>query len=88
MTDAAVVVPTPIPTVKGWRRLLIRPFVATVRASLHLSPRPMAYLIRRQFARSAALTKAERQSRPALQQVEPRGPAGRLQSRAHLPVTW
>jgi acetyl esterase/lipase len=59
MSDAAVVVPTPIPTIKGWRRLLIRPFVATVRASLHLSPRPMAYLIRRQFARSAALTRAE-----------------------------
>jgi acetyl esterase/lipase len=56
---STAVVPTPVPSITGWRRLLLRPFVATVRASLQVSPRPMAHLIRRQFARSAALTKAE-----------------------------
>jgi len=59
LAPSTVVVPTPIPTITGWRRLLIRPFVAAVRASLRVSPRPMAYLIRRQFARGGALTKAE-----------------------------
>jgi len=59
MTAATVVVPTPVPPITGWRRLVLPAFVACVRASLRVSPRPMAFVIRRQFARGGALTQAE-----------------------------
>jgi acetyl esterase/lipase len=59
MTDTTTVVPTAVPPITGWRKAVLPAFVACVRASLRVSPRPMAFLIRRQFARARALTQAE-----------------------------
>ena len=59
LTEAATVVPTAVPPITGWRKVVLPVFVAGVRATLRVSPRPMAFLIRRQFARSRALTQAE-----------------------------
>jgi acetyl esterase/lipase len=57
--EATTLVPTAVPPITGWRKVALPAFVAGVRATLRVSPRPMAYLIRKQFARSRALTKAE-----------------------------
>jgi acetyl esterase len=59
MTAAATVVPTAVPPITGWRKAILPAFVACVRASLRVSPRPMAFLIRKQFARGGVLTKEE-----------------------------
>jgi len=59
VTDTTTVIPTAVPPITGWRKVLLPAFVAGVRASLRVSPRPMAFLIRRQFARARALTQAE-----------------------------
>ena len=58
-SEATTVVPTAVPPITGWRKVVLPAFVACVRASLRVSPRPMAFLIRRQFARARALTQAE-----------------------------
>jgi acetyl esterase len=57
--SAPTVLPAPPPPVSGWKRLALPAFVAFVKASLRFSPRPTALLIRRQYARSGARTKAD-----------------------------
>jgi acetyl esterase/lipase len=62
---AEPLIPTPQPV--GWRRVARRVGTAALRASLKVSPRPMALFIRRQFART---------SRERAESLMARAPAG------------
>ena len=43
MNESTTVVPTAVPPITGWRKAVLPAFVACVRASLRVSPRPMVY---------------------------------------------
>jgi acetyl esterase/lipase len=50
-------IPAAQPDLAGWRRYAVRAVAETARATLRVSPRPMAMLIRREFAKGGARTR-------------------------------